>query len=169
MGAVTIQVAEDFPASYPTVSGVTDASAAWQRLEAHLSYRWGERSVTFHVEGPGEWSPPLVPFTLSLAEVWQSGVGWVSYTPDLAPQGWDLCGHGPYRFSGTLGSTDTPPEAVAEAVRRLDGFWATMDQERAASIEASDGDYSERRISGWQAKALQLSGAADLLRPWRRP
>ncbi|MEO1318347.1 MAG: hypothetical protein AAFW01_17465, partial [Pseudomonadota bacterium] len=38
-----------------------DQAPLWQRIEYWTAYRWGLRSVTWVIEGPGEWVPRLRP------------------------------------------------------------------------------------------------------------
>ena len=42
-----------------TAAAALDADMIWQRIEAYIAHRWTERDVTWIVEGPGEWHPPL--------------------------------------------------------------------------------------------------------------
>ncbi|KAA8616261.1 hypothetical protein [Salipiger aestuarii] len=176
--ATTIKQTEAIPAEYPNVTPyvreVLQSSAAswdyipadaliWQRIEAFIAHRWTAREVVWIVEGAGEWSAPLTPATVTTSEVWESG-GWTSTTLSASPLGYDLPGDGLYRITATVGG-GTCPEAVAEAYRRLHeysrGIGDTFRNEFADAGE-DDGAYA------WAAKSLQLSGAADLLRPYRR-
>ncbi len=78
MKAVTMlmQQVEAIPATFPAVpSGLSTAAAAlapamvWGRIEAHTNVRYTSRAVTWVVEGPGEWVPPLVPASISTFEM----------------------------------------------------------------------------------------------------
>lgn len=78
---------------------------------------------------------------------------------------------GPYRFTATVGGGDVPA-AVSEAFRRLAEYLAD-DPERsgASSYSVNMGgaiEESFNRNPAWIARALDLSGAADLLRPYKR-
>ena len=82
---------------------------------------------------------------------------------------------GPYRLTGTAGDGSSPPAAAIEAARRLreyltdTGAWReATGMSNAAATKLSDGDFSIERPATWIARAMQLSGAADLLRPYRR-
>jgi len=175
--AVMISELEGVPASYPATDAVTapngteaNAAAIWQRIESWIAYRWRSRSVVYVVEGPGEWSPRLTPFTASTVEIWQ-GDAWEATTPRPAPLGgYVFDGDGPYRVTGTAGDASTPPADVLEAYRRLARF--TVDHEDSglspATMNVKDGDYDVGVVPGFAAKSLQLSGAADLLRRYRR-
>jgi hypothetical protein len=150
------------------------ARAAWLRVESYIGHRWGVRSVTFIVDGPGCWVPPLRPFAATTFEQWLDN-GWTAVT--LAPSalgGYVLDQAGPYRLTGNLGTATAPPQPVTEAVWRLTKFFEAADtmpaEERGLSRHKLDlGALSVEREQNptWIARALQQSGAGDLLRPWR--
>lgn len=184
MLAPTISQDESIPSSYPTtapyshwddatygsVSGDTNTVASdmiWQRLEAHIAYRWTPRNVTWIVEGPGEWKPPLTPTTVTTVKIWAHGDGWQTTTLEAGPMGgYVLPGEGPYQIIASVGS-GTPPEAVQEAYRRLYEYSKGIaNQYRADAAFLSDEEATY--ASAWAGKAIQLSGAADLLRPYRK-
>ncbi|KEP68027.1 hypothetical protein DL1_16615 [Thioclava dalianensis] len=174
--AVTLRQTEEIPASYPTVSGlsdaaqVLDAAALWQRIEAYCAHRWTARGVVWIVEGAGDWQPPLTPATLDTVEEWQAGE-WVAFTPGASPfGGYDLRGCGPYRITATVGGGDLPA-AVSEAFRRLAEYLATAPAPTGASAQTvTVGQLSEAvtLTPSHIARAMQFSGAADLLRAYRR-
>jgi len=175
----TISQTEAIPATYPSSpSGLSAAAAAlsapmlWQRVEAYGAHRWTSRAIVWVAEGPGDWQPPLKPATISTVERW-TGEAW-EVTTDLLPSalgGYQLPGCGPYRFSGTVGS-GTPPAAVLEAFRRLAEYMAQEPGEAGArSFSEAVPDVASttiERSAAWMAQALQNSGAADLLRTYRR-
>lgn len=177
----TIKQTEAAPESYPTIPTspaiLSDAAAAldpvfiWQRIESYVAHRWTERDVTWIVEGPGEWSPPLSPATISTVEIW-AGDDWESVTPDAAPLGYWLPGAGPYRFTGTVGDDDADlPANVLEAFRRLAEYMAARAGKQGATreaVQAGSVSVTTSRSASWLAEALANSGAADLLRPYRR-
>ena len=177
--ATLIKQTEAEPESYPSVSttGWSTAAAAldqdmiWQRIESHIAHRWTSRAVTWIVEGPGEWHPPLTPATISTVEVWSSADEWETATLDASPLGgYYLPCTGPYRFTATVGSGDVPA-AVNEAFRRLAEYMAAKPGKPGASSEsitAGSISLSHRRSPSWMAQALQNCGAADLLRNFRR-
>ena len=173
----TISQTEAIPATYPTSpAGLSAAAAAlsapmlWQRLEGYVAQRWTSRAIVWVAEGPGDWQPPLKPATISTVERW-TGEAW-EVTTDLLPSalgGYQLPGCGPYRFTGTVGS-GTPPAAVLEAFRRLAEYMAGIDFDSLGlrSINVPDIATEEMASPSWRARALQDSGAADLLRNYRR-
>lgn len=175
----TLRQSEAVPASYPdTPSGLSTAAAAldpkfiWHRIESYIAYRWTEREVTWTVEGMGWWTPPLAPATITATEVWRNGA-WEDVTLSPAPLGgYCLPGCGPYRFTATVGDPEIDvPAAVLEAFRRLAEHMAAKSENPGASSESiTIGEISTsiRRDASWMASALQNSGAADLLRPYRR-
>jgi hypothetical protein len=183
MNAATVRQAEDEPVPSPAApAGLSDKAAAiepaviWQRLESWIAYRFAARDVTWIVEGPGSWSAPLAPATVTDAYQWD-GTAWVAYTLPADPFGYELpAGH--FKVVATVGGGDVPA-AVAEAYRRLAEYSAeigapfnTMQDAPGASSYSSDigGELQESftRPSTWAARALHYSGAADLLRPYRR-
>jgi len=140
-------------------------AVTWRRLESWIARRWPARAVTWIVEGPGAFVAPLGPFALATFERWH-GDGWISETPTPAPLGWALEA-AVYRVEGTAGDDTAPPPAVLEAHRRLHEYATGIanSYQSEAAIYASD---TSRAPAGWAGKAIHLSGAADLLRPWRR-
>lgn len=177
--AVTLKEDESAPAAWPTVTPYLRAAqldpyepdvsnaAVWQRIEAWISTRWPAREVVYTVEGTGYWKARLRPFTVAKVEVWVD-VGWIEAAPHPDPFGdLNLTEDRPYRITGTAGDDSTPPDVVQEAWRRLHSYMvgnasATLD---GLSRHSSDTHEATR---GYGAKAMQLSGAADLLRPYRR-
>lgn len=181
--AVTLKEVEAIPTEYPTVTGLSDKAAAldadalWQRIEAYCRVRWTDRQVIWTVEGEGEWEAPLQPATLTMVEVWESGA-WGECTPAASPWGgYDLPGDGPYRITSDVGGGDVPA-AVLEAFRRLAEYSVEMTADSMVtghpsitshSVSIGDAiDESFRRPTNWTGKALDMSGAADLLRPYKR-
>jgi hypothetical protein len=179
MTAATVKQDEAVPATYPaTPSGLSTGAAAvppaviWQRIEAYVSTRWTAREVVWLAEGPGDWALPLAPGAVTAFEEW-TGTAWVAFSPDLSAFGYALAGEGPYRFTATIGS-GTVPAAVDEAYRRLAEYFAGSFsdpiQPGQTSYEDIVGPLTERgtRPATWLANAVINSGAADLLRPYRR-
>jgi hypothetical protein len=176
--AVTINQIESEPAEYPDApEGLSTAAAAltpavvWERIESFVAHRWASRAVTWIVEGPGEWVPPLTLATVSKVEIWSSAGEWEDCTPPASPLGgyW-LSASGPFRFTATVGGAEVPA-TVSEAYRRLAEYMAAKPGEAGATSERfSVEDIESRQIdrsAAWMARALQNSGAADLLRGYR--
>jgi hypothetical protein len=180
----TIKATEDIadeiiPDALYTVMNLSPAAAAlskaaiWQRIESYIAYRWTERDVTWIVEGPGEWHPPLTPATIATVEIWD-GEAWEVLEPTPSPLGYWLPGCGPYRFTATVGGGSPDPEVpavVLEGFRRLaEHMAAKMGEAGARSYSVTIESLSESfsRDEAWIARAMQNSGAADLLRPYRR-
>jgi len=179
--AITLKQTEAIPATYPNVDPYThrtgenweaddetnevSSEMLWQRIESYIAHRWTTRQVIWIVEGPGEWETPLTPTTITEIEKW-NGTAWETTETINAPQGYSLAEEGPYRFTADVGSGDVP-EAVQEAYRRLYEYSKGIaNQFRGdAAFNATE----ETQVTyNWTAKALQLSGAADLLRNYRR-
>ena len=167
---------EEGPASVPDLSLTDPAQAAlegavWGRLEQYLAHRWTPRTVTWIVEGPGDWTPDLAPVVeITAVEAWQP-FAWETTALDPSPLGgFILPGEGPYRVTATVGGGDLPA-AVQAAAERLVAYLASDPGKPGAAREAVDlGElrHEIERNPAFMARALQNSGAADLLRPWRR-
>lgn len=176
--AVTLKEAEATPESYPeapeglsAAAAAVSADAIWQRLEAYCRARWTVREVVWMVEGQGTWEAPLLPATLNTVEVWEGGV-WAECTPAVSPWGgYELPGDGPYRVTADVGGGEVPA-AVMEAFRRLAEYLAdTPDRAGVSRYSVSMGGAVEEsydRNPAWAGRALEYSGAADLLRPYKR-
>lgn len=167
---------EGEPSSYPsqpsdlsTGAQALDTESIWKRLEDWISYRWGERTVTWIVQGPGWWKPRLRPVTVDSSEIWTDGA-WESTTLETAPVGYEL-EDAIYRVTATVGTTDSVPAEMNEAYRRLAEYLADQSYigrvATSATQSAGKAQVSADRPAAWQAKALHYSGAADLLRRYR--
>lgn len=176
--AVTLKQAEAIPASYPdtpdglsNMAAALDADAIWQRIEAYIAHRFTPREVIWTVEGGGDWQAPLTPASFLTVEVWSNGA-WASCTPDASPWGgYVLPGQGPYRITAEVGSGDVPA-AVLDAFKRLAEYLAETRRapgSNSFSINLDVIELSMQRNPAWLARAMQYSGAADLLRNYRRP
>lgn len=168
---------EAIPSSYPSVpSGLSTEAAAldsdmiWARIEAYTAYRFTDREVIWTVQGPGCFEPDLTPATLTASEIFQSAA-WSAVALEASPLGgYILPGDGCYRFTADVGSGDVPA-AVNEAFRRLAEYMASDpgthgSSKSTVSIAVITQDIE--RSPTWLARAMQLSGAGDLLRPYRR-
>lgn len=178
----TIKQIEAVPASYPNVpDGLSSAAAAldpkviWQRIEAHTAFRSSERTVIWVVEGCGEWCPPLYPATIQTVEVWSRAGEWETVEIPASPLGYYLPASGPYRFTGIVGDNDAAvPASIAEAFRRIAEYsvqkiaLAGVAGATSETISVGGISLAYRRSPSWLALAMQNSGAADLLRPYRR-
>ena len=137
-----------------------------------MAFRWGLREVSWMVQGPGYFQPPLVPATLTTTEKWD-GQQFQAVTLNDTPFGYEL-EPGVYNIVADVGSVDDPPAAVAEAFRRLAEYLADdahmTGSLSSQSIEFGNGiKYDTQRSPSWVARALHTSGAADMLRGYREP
>lgn len=176
--ATTIQQVEEIPATYPPLpEGLSAAAAAlnsaaiWQRIESYVGFRWTERNVVWVVEGPGEWCPPLLPATMLHVEIWND-LQWDTAELDPTPLGgYRLPNPVWYRFEASVGGGDVPA-GITEAYRRLAEYLAAEDSLPGGVTKGSTGlgeiRVETERAANWIARALINSGAADLLRPFRR-
>ncbi|WP_306253891.1 hypothetical protein [Parvularcula sp. IMCC14364] len=135
----------------------------WQRIESYIAFRWGVRTVVWIVEGPGTFETPLKPATVSTTEIWQNEA-WASVTLKAAPLGYVL-EDATYRFTASVGTGDVPPAIVQEAIRRLAFYAVETWQQSGGWTGLGDG---QTTVPSWPARSMQYSGAADLLRPYRR-
>lgn len=170
----TVTQAEALPADWPdTPSGLSTEAAAiapaviWQRLESFIAWRFSERSVTWIVQGCGEWAPPLKPATVTTTERW-NGSTWETAVLAPGPLGYCVDG-GTYRVVASVGTDDDVPDTVQEAYRRLAEHTAAIGYQsaglRTETIpEVWSGEFDQRA----RARAMADSGAADLLRSYRR-
>ncbi len=168
----TISQTEAAPSAWPAVAGVTgDALAvAWARIEHYTARRFVARAVVWRVDSDGgDWCPPLSPVVTLTAKLW-TGAAWEAVTLIPVPDGWTLPA-GRYQIEATVGAGPVPA-AVAAAVQRLAAYMAaeTALPAGARSYSANVGQLSETITADPAAAALALqnSGAADLLRPYRR-
>jgi len=175
-----VEQIEAVPAAYPMAEPMltpeaaakiakVDGAVIWSRIEAYTAHRWTPREVVWIVEGPGCFEPTLTPATISLVEVWQDDA-WTETTLAPSPRGGHVlptCGN--YRFTATVGAGPVPAPVV-EAFRRLAEYLQTDDRAGIEQVTIDLGGISEttRRPVNWMARAMQLSGAGDLLRPYRR-
>ena len=179
--AATLKQTEGLPGSRPTPHRLATSDSApadalrrvehtWQRIEHFIAYRWGQRDVEWIVEGGGDWQPPLAPATISEVSEW-TGEVWNAIDPKPSPLGGLCFDVGTFRVLATVGSDREPPAAIAEAIVRITAFAAAHlenagFESRAMEVGEEREQYELRGDA--MARAFQLSGAADLLRPWRR-
>jgi hypothetical protein len=184
MMATTLKKTEFAPESYPDLGSPSPLSAeaasidpaiVWQRLEAYVAFRWSEREVVWIVEGPGDWAPPLAPAVIDTAEIWSGGEWVETFDYGPSPCGLFFPAVGPYRVTAIVGGGSplpSIPETVVEAYARLAEYMArNLGIAGASRVLAQGGDGVAKAFSrspAWRASALQNSGAADLLRQFRR-
>lgn len=166
---------ESEPESWPAVEGVTGDILAicWKRVEHFIARRFVPRQVVWTMTtSGGDWQPPLGRIYEADAFVWANG-DWESATIKRAPGGYVLpCGN--VQINCTVGQPGASiPASVKEAVKRLAAYLTAepVMPAGARSYSANVGQLSESISAdpAGQAKALQNSGAADLLRSYRRP
>lgn len=168
-----IHQAEGEPGTWPAVTGVTGdlLAVTWQRIEHYISRRFAARPCVWTLTtSGGDWQPPLGPVSAMSASwfIWRGG--WDPITITRGPFGFALpCGT--LMLECSVGVAPVPA-AVSEAVRRLAAYLQAEGEGPAGarSYSANVGQLSESvsRDPAHMARALQNSGAADLLRPHRR-
>lgn len=174
-----LKQSEAVPAAYPTPpSGLSPEAAAldedmiWGRIESYTGWRFTPREVvwTFKGDGGDEFEAPLTPVVSREFEVWRETV-WLEVPMLDGPLGLVVPFGGTYRVTAQVGA-GSPPVAFLEAFYRLAEYWADTDDRAGASeYGVNMGDSIEenyRRNPAWLARAMQNSGAGDLLRPYRR-
>ncbi|MEC3861188.1 hypothetical protein VK792_07825 [Mesobacterium sp. TK19101] len=169
---------EDVPAAYPDPPAGLSADAAaldtdliWGRIEAYCAHRWTPREVVWTILGDvgDQWHPPLTPVVSREAHFW--GDQWEGLTLLDGPLGICLPFDGTYKITAQVGGGDVPAPVLG-AFTRLAEYSADT-EERAGATDYSvnlGGAIQENfsRYPSWLARAMQYSGAADLLRPYRR-
>lgn len=180
-----LQQQEAPPEAYPDApSGLSDEAAAvsadmlWQRIESYIAHRFTAREIVWTISGfaEDEWQAPIVPLVSHTAQKWDAGA-WVSATLTAGPVGLCLPSDGTFKITAQVGGGDLPA-AVSEAFRRLAEYSAEITDDNMMTGHPSHTTHSAKigsavdesftRYATWAARALQLSGAADLLRPYRR-
>lgn len=140
-----------------------DDPVIWDRLESWCNYRWSETVMEFVVDPPCEidWVPPYAPFVVDL-------VNGEAATPD-ALGSVKLAEKSTVR--ATIGGA-VPSATVLAAYQRLAEYMAATDAapKGTSRYSISIGDVSESysRRSDHMGHAMQNSGAADLLRKFRK-
>jgi len=180
-----IRQQEAIPAAYPaTPDGLSDAAqtldaaSIWARIEAYTAHRFSDRQVVWVFEAgeDDDWSPALTPVASLSAEKWESGA-WASSTLPEGPLGYCVPGDGMYRVTAQVGAGPVPAP-VSEAFKRLAEYSVEISKDGFVSGHPSHTSHSHKitedlaesfaRQASWAARAIQNSGAADLLRPYRR-
>lgn len=166
---------EAVPVAYPDPpDGLSDSATAlaadmiWARIEVYTAYRFTVREVVWTLRGNGgdEWYPRLAPVVSREAHIWADDV-WEAVTLLDGTLGICLPVEGIYRITAQVGAGDVPAP-VSEAFRRLAEYSAGIGSSADSFTSVNEGESSFERSSTWAARAIQNSGAADLLRPYRR-
>lgn len=158
--AVTWPAIPDAPAD-------VDNAAVWQRIEDWIRHRWPSREVVWLVQGPGFFDYPLAEVDVTKHETWGNGQ-WRTVAIEESPIGMML-DDDLHRITATVGN-ETAPDAVLEAATRLAQYnheLACTPPATSYSLNAGGVSESVSYPMKARARALQLSGAADLLRRYR--
>lgn len=161
----------DAPAGLSSEAGALDADMIWQRIEAYTAHRFTEREVVWTLTGDGgdQFNPRLTPVVSREGHIWRQDA-WVPLTLLDGPLGVCLPHGGTYRITAQVGAGDVPAP-VSEAFRRLAEYLADdPGQSGVSSTSVEIGPIKEamERNPNWVARAMQQSGAGDLLRNYRR-
>lgn len=177
---------ESQPEAWPDLStldglGNTDCTekpdpAIWARLESYIAYRWTERQCVWTVQGCGDWFPHLSPVSNIVVDQWDDTLKvWETAITEQTALGFYLPRSCVYRITATCGANSgAVPQALVEAHRRLAAYSVEAQLSdipagaRSHSLQVGDGLTESVDISpAYAAKALQYSGAGDLLRNYR--
>lgn len=165
----------------------------WQRIEAYCNWRWTPREAQIVVDGGMPFNIPARPFRITKVEKYPPAptgletMEWYEVPTSYVTQmGWRMipCGE-LVRITGIVGEDNPAPPAVIQAAVRLHGYlghtpesypmWATGRSHTAEHTTTGEGGGSTRsqnesfqRRADYMALAMQHSGAADLLRRYRR-
>lgn len=152
--------------------------AVWARIESYICHRWSARQAVWTVRGPGEWTPHIAPLSATTVDVWDETTHtWsAAISEPSALGGLYLPSAKIYRITGTLGDTSEPvPALLVSAYQRLYDYISEAEQlgipvgARSHSLQLGDGITESVEVNpAHVAKALQNSGAADLLRGMRQ-
>ena len=168
---------EAVPATYPdapsglsTAAAALDADMIWARIEDYTAHRFTEREVVWTLLGDAgdQWHPCLTPAVSRTAHYWDEQ--WESLTLLDGPLGICLPFNGTFKITAQVGAGEVPAP-VSEAFRRLAEYLADdPGTAGASSTSVAIGPIQESldRNPAWVAKAMQNSGAGDLLRNFRR-
>ncbi|WP_022684591.1 hypothetical protein [Sphingobium bisphenolivorans] len=167
---LNLRQTEGAPEAYPEVEGVTgdDLAVAWMRVEHYTKVRFTAREVEWIVQGETGcvWYPPLGPVLSIEGEIMESGV---TFSPTPCSIGYHLP-NGVVKLTASVGAGPVP-QIVTIAVKRLAAYFAAEVSAPAGvrSHSLSVGDMSESTSFSPDriARAMQESGAADLLRAYR--
>lgn len=157
-----------------------DDEALWRRIEKYIHWRWWSRPVQWVIRGEGMFIPPLKPVTVDTVHrfndygspAYEPG-DWVPQTKTLTPFGVTFrTGLGFYQITGTAGHDEDPPEDVLEAYHRLNDYLASVYEDgHVGATTVTDSvpgvSLTVRRPTHALARALELSGAADILKAYR--
>ena len=153
--------------------------ALWRRIEQYIVWRWGERTVEWIIQGQGLFMPPLKPVTITVIERFNDygcpaypASAWIPQTPMRTPFGVNLQLPAFYRIQGTAGQNVPPPDDVLEAYTRLAEYVASVkDDGRVGATSVTDTvpgvTLTVHRPVQSLSRALEYSGAADLLKAYR--
>lgn len=148
----------------------------WERIESYTARRWSVRQCIWTVQGAGDWRPHLLPaanFVVSYFD--DTTKTWTAAVAEETALGFYLPRSAVYKIVADVGANaGEVPSGVVEAYKRLSQYAGERFQEQTPagssdySLNLGDGvDESITRAPNWIARAMQNSGAGDLLRSYR--
>lgn len=148
----------------------------WRRLESYVAYRWTVRQCVWTVQGPGNWLAHLRPVSNITVDRWDDTLKvWETAVTEQNALGFYLPRSCVYRITADVGENagDVPPGVIA-AYDRLAKYVTEAEESNVppgASSYTDKLDALEESIDrnpAFLARALQYSGAGDLLRGYRQ-
>ena len=144
---------------------------AWLRIEDYISCRWGARPVEWIVQGPGLFTPHLRPTSITKVEQYGGEDQWIVVNLRKTAMGVEL-EDAEYRITGVAGKDEDVPDDVLEAYTRLTEYVANLAADgyvgATSYTESVPGaSVSVHRSAQVIARALEFSGAADILKGYR--
>lgn len=161
--------------TYPTTPVGMTARAAeippaviWGRIYEYIAYRWGKTTISWRVQGCGEFVPRVTPCVVDDIFYWTS-TGWNMVTLPDGPMGIDMPADNIWKIDATAGGDVLAvPAKVARAYILLAEYMASAKSIPAGVASVTSGALGIRFQRDAAARALQNSGAADLLRSYRK-
>jgi hypothetical protein len=147
----------------------------WDRLEQYTAFRWRERQAVWTVQGVGEWQPHITPLQNITVDLWdEDSLTWGATSLDATPiGGLKVPDDQVYRIKATVGDNAAAiPDVFVAAYERLAEYHAADTSPAGVathSLRLGDGyEESVNRNPNYVGRAMQYSGAADLIRQYRR-
>ena len=165
MTSLHIESENEISITYPPApEGVTDTVPAviWSIMENYVATRWSTSEAEFVVYSDGRcaWRPPFVPFSIETVD---------GEPASLNAFGEVMLEPGRHRIVCQIGGKAVTAD-VEEAYRRLAAYMADPDTRKGYSRYSVNigGDLSESWSRARNSSAIGNSGAAELLRKYRK-
>jgi hypothetical protein len=173
----TLPTLTEYEGGGATVGTIQPEPYLWERIEAYTARRWSVRQCVWTIQGPGDWRPHLLPAENFVVSYFDDATKtWTAATAEETALGFYLPKTATYKITADVGANaGEAPAVVVQAYQRLSAYSAERYQDQAPvgssgyTLKLGDGlDEQVTRSPNWLARAMQHSGAADLLRSYRR-